>query len=48
MKDHWVIRYDGLLCGEWETTWEGHNDLHDAVQRLKELTKDGWRDVFMN
>ena len=21
MKDHWVIRYDGWICGEWETTW---------------------------
>ena len=47
MKDHWVTRYDGWFYGKWETTWEGHNDLYDAVQHLKELTKDGWHNVFM-
>jgi hypothetical protein len=47
MKDHWVIRYDGWICGEWETTWEGHSDLHSAIQHLIRLSKDGWRNVFL-
>ena len=47
MKDHWVIRYDGYICDELETTWEGHNDLHSAVEALVRLTKEGWHNVFM-
>ena len=47
MRDHWVIRYDGYICDELETTWESHNDLHKAVEALVRLTKEGWHNVFM-
>lgn len=47
MKDHWIIKYDGLICGELETTWVGYNDLHIAVETLIRLTKDGWHNVAM-
>jgi len=47
MMDHWVIRYDGWICGELETTWEGHSDLHTAVEALVTLTKKGWHNVAL-
>lgn len=47
MKDHWVIRYDGYIDEDLETTWEGFTDLHDAVETLIKLTKDGWHNVAM-
>lgn len=48
MRERWVIRYDGWIEGELETTWESYADLHDAAQALVKLTKRGWDNVFMS
>lgn len=47
MRERWVIRYDGWIDDELETTWESFADLHEAVQNLVSLTKKGWDNVFM-
>ncbi len=47
MKERWVIRYDGYIDDEIETTWIGYDDLHTAADKVRQLTLDGWFNVSM-
>ncbi len=47
MRERWVIRYDGYIDDEIETTWIGYDDLQTAAAKVKQLTQDGWFNVSM-
>ena len=43
-RGQWVVRYDGYVDDELETTWESYDNLVEASERLIYLT-DRWDNV---
>jgi len=43
-RGQWVVRYDGYVDNELETTWESYDNLVEASERLIYLT-DRWDNV---